>query len=49
MALGYCTTCNRLVSIRCGKPARVDRRWDWYPVPHEADGKLCDGDKRAIR
>lgn len=50
MALGYCMTCAKLVSIRLKARNDPSRNTEWVPVHHDApDGKPCDGHKRVIR
>lgn len=49
MALGYCKTCDKLVSIRPGPYRWGSRERYWLPVEHEdADGKRCPGVKRGL-
>lgn len=49
MAMGYCRTCGKLVAITPGqmKYAGAREQW-WYPVAHDAGGKLCSGSKKGI-
>lgn len=50
MALGYCVSCAKLVSIRLRARNDPARNTEWVPVIHDApDGKRCDGHKWVIK
>ncbi len=48
MALGYCTICDKLVSIVERGKEPNSRVGIWYPVQHEHNGKNCTGSKKRL-
>jgi hypothetical protein len=46
--LAVCPICDQLVRVIPGTYKGEGRQQWWWPLPHDADGKPCEGSKRAI-